>query len=204
LPLTERKAILQDLLPQSDIIKYCDHVEESGKAFFKEVLKANLEGMIAKRAGSRYLKGKRTTDWLKIKNINSDEAIIVGYTDPKGSRGYFGSLILASNKDGKLTYTSNVGTGFTQQSLQDLYAKLKPITRKQSPLDVPIKQTKDMHWVEPILVCNIKFTEITDDGSIRHPVFLGLRVDKAAKDVKPEKKISTPHTALKKNKQPSK
>lgn len=186
LPLIERKALLRELLPESAVIRFCDHVAEEGKVLFRELVKMNLEGMIAKRKDSRYQEGKRTTDWLKIKNIKTQEAIIVGFTDPKGSRSYFGSLLLAVNKRGKLVSIGGVGTGFTDKSLKDIHAKLKKHIRKTSPLDVPIKDTGDITWVNPVLVCNIKFTEITDDGSIRHPVFQGLRVDKTPDEVRPE------------------
>ncbi len=189
LPLIERKKILQSLIPQSDVIKYCDHVDEDGKEFYKQVLKINLEGMIAKKKASTYQIGKRTSDWLKIKNIQTQEAIIVGFTEPKGSRTAFGSLLLAVNKKGKLVSIGNVGTGFTDKSLKELHAKLKNLIRKTSPLSIPIKDVADVTWVDPKLVCNIKFTEITDEGSIRHPVFQGLRVDKSAKEVHLEKPI---------------
>jgi bifunctional non-homologous end joining protein LigD len=182
LPLIERKQIVQNLLPKSDVIKYCDHVEDEGKMLFKEMQKMNLEGMIAKKKKSTYQIGKRTSDWLKIKNVKTQEAIIVGFTDPKGARSSFGSLLLAVKKRGKLSYIGNVGTGFTDKSLKDLHSKLKKIIRKSSPLEVPIKDT-DITWVDPVLVCNIKYTEITDDGSVRHPVFQGLRVDKTPNEV---------------------
>jgi bifunctional non-homologous end joining protein LigD len=187
LTLIERKEILQKLLPESNVIKYCDHVDGEGKMLFKEMVKMGLEGMIAKRKQSKYLVGKRSSDWLKIKNVQSQEAIIVGFTDPKGSRSSFGSLLLAVKNKGKLTSIGNVGTGFTDQSLKDLHSKLKKIIRKTSPLDAPIKETPDITWVDPVLICNIKFTEITDEGSVRHPVFQGLRVDKAPAEVELEK-----------------
>ena len=183
LPLIERKEILKKILPESNVIRYCDHVEDEGKMLFKEMQKMGLEGMIAKRKKSKYLIGKRTTDWLKIKNVQSQEAIIIGFTEPKGSRSSFGSLLLGMWKNDKLVSIGNVGTGFTDQSLKDLHTKLKKLVRKTSPLDVPIKETPDITWVEPVLVCNVKFTEITEDGSVRHPVFQGLRIDKSAKDV---------------------
>jgi bifunctional non-homologous end joining protein LigD len=185
--LIERKDILKGILPESNVIKYCDHVEDEGKTLFREMQKMNLEGMIAKRKKSKYVIGKRTSDWLKIKNIQSQEAVIVGFTDPKGSRKHFGSLLLAVKKKGKLVSIGNVGTGFTDKSLKELHAKLKPIIRKTSPLDVPIKETPDITWVDPVLVCNINFSEMTDDGSVRHPVFQGLRIDKAAGEVVLEK-----------------
>ncbi|MEX1239926.1 MAG: non-homologous end-joining DNA ligase [Cyclobacteriaceae bacterium] len=187
LPLIERKEILRELLPESKVVKYCDHVEDEGKMLFREMQKMNLEGMIAKKKNSKYYIGKRTSDWLKIKNVQSQEVIIVGFTDPKGSRQYFGSLLVAVKDKEKLVYIGNVGTGFNDKSLKDLHIKLKKIIRKTSPLDVPIKETPDITWVEPEVVCNIKFTEITDDGSVRHPVFQGLRVDKAPKDTGLEK-----------------
>lgn len=189
LPLIERKEILKNFLPHSNVIRYCDHVEHEGKTLFKEMQKMNLEGMIAKKKNSKYYIGKRTSDWLKIKNVQSQEAIIVGFTDPKGSRQYFGSLLLAVKNKGKLVSIGNVGTGFDDKSLKDLHNKLKKIIRKTSPLDIPIKEAPDITWVEPALVCNIKFSEITDDGSVRHPVFQGLRIDKSAKDVKLERGI---------------
>lgn len=195
LPLIERKELLKKLLPKSDYIQYCDHVEDEGKQLFAEMQKMKLEGMIAKRKDSSYYKGKRTSGWLKIKNIQGQEAIIVGFTDPKGSRKYFGSLLLAVRKKGKLVSIGNVGTGFTDKSLKELYAKLSPLIRKTSPLDVPIKESRDVTWVDAELVCNINFTEITEDGSVRHPVFQGLRIDKQAKDVvleKPAKKKRAP------------
>lgn len=191
LPLIERKKILQGLLPENEVIKYCDHIDTDGKAFHREIAKMNMEGMIAKKKKSTYQIGKRSTDWLKIKMVKTQEAIIVGFTDPKGSRNAFGSLLLAVRDKGKLVYVGNVGTGFTDQSLKELHLKLKKMIRKSSPLDVPIKQTPDMTWVDPVLVCNIKYTELTEDGSIRHPVFQGLRVDKTSADVHLEKPRTT-------------
>lgn len=187
LPLIERKEILQGLIPKSDVLKYCDHVDEDGKAFYKEATKMNLEGIIAKKKKSTYQIGKRSADWLKIKNVKTQEAIIVGFTDPKGARNSFGSLLLAVRNKGKLISIGNVGTGFTDRSLKELHAKLKKIVRKSSPLDVPIKETPDITWVDPVFVCNIKYTEVTDDGSVRHPVFQGLRVDKTPDEVYLEK-----------------
>jgi bifunctional non-homologous end joining protein LigD len=191
LSVVERKHILQKALPKSDTILYCDHVDSEGKSLFREMKKMNLEGMIAKRKNSRYYIGKRTSDWLKIKNIQTQEAIIIGFTEPKGARSSFGSLLLAVKKRNKLVYIGNVGTGFTDKSLKELHTKFKKIIRKTSPVKEPIKETSDVTWVDPVLVCNIKFTEITDDGSVRHPVFQGLRVDKAPEEVQMEVASST-------------
>ncbi len=183
LPLIERKKRLRKLIPESNVIRYCDHVEGDGKMFFKEMRKLNLEGMIAKKKDSRYQVGKRSPDWLKIKNIHTQEAVIVGFTEPKGSRQYFGSLLLAVHDKGKLVSIGNVGTGFTTRTLAEIYKKLVPLKRKTSPLDVPIKETPDITWVNPVLVCNVKYSEITEEGSVRHPVFQGLRVDKTPEEV---------------------
>jgi len=97
---------------------------------------------------------------------------------PKGTRSHFGSLLLAERKNGKLTSIGAAGTGFTEKSLKDIHAKLKQLIRKTSPLNIPIKETADMTWVEPVMVCTIKFTEITEDGNARHPVFQVLKIDK--------------------------
>lgn len=187
LPLIQRKELLKEILPESKVVRYCDHVEDEGEMFFREMKKMNLEGMIAKRKKSKYFPGKRSPDWLKIKVQQSGEAVIVGFTDPKGSRQHFGSLLLGVKRKGKLVSIGNVGTGFTERSLKDLHAKLRKLIRKTSPLDVPIKEAPDITWVEPELVCNIKYTEITNDGSVRHPVFLGLRVDKSPDEARLEK-----------------
>jgi bifunctional non-homologous end joining protein LigD len=186
MPLLERKELLQSIIPKNDVIQYCDHIVGSGKAFYKEIEKSNMEGMIAKRINSKYYPGKRTTDWLKLKNVRSEEAIIVGFTAPKGSRVGFGSLLLGQYIRRKLTYIGNVGTGFNDQTLKQLHKKFKLLERQTSPLDHSVKPPPATTWIEPELVCNIKFTEKTTEGMVRHPVFLGLRVDKTANEVKPE------------------
>jgi bifunctional non-homologous end joining protein LigD len=178
-PLTERKAILKELLPASDIIKYCDHIEGEGTVLYEHASKIGLEGIIAKKANSPYLIGKRTKDWLKIKNVFTDDFVIVGWTDPQKSRQYFGALIIARLDKGKLIHAGEVGTGFTDRLLKELYEKLKPIERKKSAMSMPIKETKEMHWVEPHFVAQVQYTEMTQDGHVRHPSFLGLRVDKS-------------------------
>jgi bifunctional non-homologous end joining protein LigD len=189
LPLVERKEILKSVLPSSKVIVYCDHVVENGKAFFHEIEKSNMEGMIAKRSNSTYQPGKRNSDWLKIKNVKSDEAVIVGYTQPKGSRVGFGSLLLAQYIRGNLTYIGNVGTGFTDATLKDLLKKIKVLETSTSPLDYPVKPPPSTTWIKPNLVCNVKFTEKTSEGILRHPVFLGLRVDKNPDEISPEKTL---------------
>jgi bifunctional non-homologous end joining protein LigD len=182
LPLTERKEIARKALPASNIIQYSDHVEGAGKECFRQAVKLDLEGIIAKRAQSLYIPGKRSRDWLKIKNHNTQEAIIAGYTSPRGSRSYFGALILGIMKNGKLEYIGHTGTGFTADILKDVYQKLQPLKRSTSPFNKKIPVNSPVTWVEPVLVCNIKFTEMTADNIFRHPVFQGLRVDKSASE----------------------
>jgi len=185
-PLTERKKILKSILPESDLIRYCDHVETQGKSFFKAVQKQGLEGMIAKRADSTYTEGGRSADWLKVKNIVMEEAVIAGYTEPGGSRKYFGALVLGVYKKGKLVYIGHTGTGFNNATLRDVYSKLQSLKSSTSPFDTKVPVNAPVTWVKPKLVCNLKYSEITQEGHRRHPVFMGLRIDKAAKEVHEE------------------
>lgn len=183
LPLEERKQILEKLLPKSNIIRYSDHVEDDGITFFHKVSEMGLEGMIAKKKNSTYVEGKRSSDWLKIKNQNTQEAVIAGFTAPRNSRNYFGALILGLYEKGRLKYIGHTGTGFTEKVLKEVYNILKPLVRKSSPFQERVPVNSPVTWVEPRKVCQVRFTEITDDGILRHPVFMGLRIDKAAKEV---------------------
>ena len=187
-PLLERKQILKQLLPESDVIKYCDHITEKGKAFFAAVKKQGLEGMIAKRADGIYTEGARSNEWLKVKNVIMEEAVIAGYTEPRGGRKYFGALVLGLYKKGKLEYIGHTGTGFDDKTLKAVYAQLQPLKTNKSPFSVKVAVNAPVTWVKPKLVCNLKYSEITEDGHRRHPVFMGLRIDKAAKEVHEEAK----------------
>lgn len=178
LKLIERKEILKSILPANDVIKYCDHVEEEGVAMFEQATKMKLEGIIAKRMDSRYYPGKRSKEWLKIKNVHVDDFKIIGWTDPKASRQYFGALLLAREVDGELVYSGEVGTGFTSDLLKSLYSKIQPLEVDECPLEIPVKKEKGFHWAEPKYSCQVQYVEITDDGHVRHPSFLGLRKDK--------------------------
>lgn len=182
LPLLERKKILKNLLPESNILRYSDHVEETGIAFFNEAVKMDLEGIIAKKADSTYSPGKRSGDWLKIKHHNTQEAVIAGYTAPRGGRQFFGALILALMRNGRPVYIGHTGTGFTQKILKEVYEKLQPLKTDSSPFAHKIPVNSPVTWVKPVLVCNIKYSEITQDRILRHPVFMGLRIDKSAKE----------------------
>ncbi len=183
LPLLERKRIAAQVLPESNVLKYSDHVASDGKAFFENAVKLGLEGIIAKRAESKYAAGRRTYDWLKIKNHNTQEAVIAGYTEPRGSRRYFGALVLGMYEKGKLKYIGHTGTGFTDKVLKDVYNTLQPDVRKTSPFEKKVPINAPVTWVDPVHVCAIKYTEVTEEGILRHPVFMGLRIDKKAKEV---------------------
>lgn len=183
LPNIQRKELLKEALIENDFIKYCDHVEKNGIDFFDAAKENNLEGIIAKRADSIYNSGRRTAEWLKIKHHNTEEVIIAGFTEPRGSRKKFGALILGRYKDDKLIYAGHTGTGFNATSLDDMYQKLKPLIRKTSPFAVTPKTNMPATWVQPKLVANIKYSELTEEHIFRHPVFMGLRIDKAPEEV---------------------
>jgi bifunctional non-homologous end joining protein LigD len=186
LPLKDRKELAKSIIPQTGIIVYCDHVEAQGVEFDRQVKKMGLEGIIAKKADSKYVIGQRSNEWLKIKNVKTCEAVIVGFSKPGGSRQYFGALLIGAYNDKRqLISIGSVGTGFTDMLLKDLHAKLSKHVRKSSAFDVaiPASEAKDVTWVNPTLVCEVQFTEITSDGHVRHPSYLGLRHDKSPNEV---------------------
>ncbi|MEF9477123.1 hypothetical protein OWR28_04685 [Chryseobacterium sp. 1B4] len=143
-----------------------------------------LEGMIAKRADSLYIENHRTTDWLKIKFSNTEEVIICGFTEPRGSRESFGALILGRYINQKLTYCGHTGTGFNKTSLKELYQRLEKLIVQSSPFEKIPKTNMPVTWIKPELVCEIKYSEITLDGIFRHPVFITVREDKEPEDIK--------------------
>jgi bifunctional non-homologous end joining protein LigD len=177
IPLVERKACLALVLPVRGVVRYGDHVLEHGEAFLAAAFEQRLEGIVAKRIASRYA-GGRSCDWLKIKCERRQEFVIGGYTMPQGSRAHFGALHLGLYEDGRLVYVSKVGTGFDDAALARLMEQLRPLARATSPFDAGTPGGRGHHWVEPRLVCEVRFTDWTSDGGIRHPAFLGLRDDK--------------------------
>lgn len=194
LPLIERKEILQSFLPDLPNIKYSDHVVENGEDFFKEAQKSNLEGIIAKDANSPYRIGKRSNEWLKIKTTRRQEAVIAGFTAPRGSRKLFGALVLGIYENGEFKYVGHSGGGFNSKSLQEIYERLEPLIQKISPFREKVPTNMPVTWVKPALVCEIQFSEWTSEGSMRHPIFQGLREDKAPEEVVMEKEINTEET----------
>ena len=196
LPLGERRARLEALLDRrSRDVRFSESFED-GEALLQVAGEQGLEGVLAKRADSRYVPGKRTGDWLKIKTHGRQEFLIAGYTKGQGSRlGRLGALVLAVREpDGSLTYVGNCGTGFTAKEIDRLLGKLRPLERSSPPFAVRPKMPKvrrdDVVWVEPELVCEVEFVEWTHDGRLRAPSYQGLREDKAADDVVREEPLA--------------
>lgn len=191
--LLERKELLFKILSkESPHIKISEHIYERGIAFFKAAKKQDLEGIIAKNINSHYKEGQRTTDWLKIKSTHRQEAIICGYTQPRGSRKNIGALVLGIYKKGKLIYIGHSGSGLNTAMINELKQRLDHLQCETSPFDKVPKTNMPVTWVKPKLVCEIEFTEWTDDGQMRHPIFLGLRDDKKPEVVKKEVIVHPP------------
>ena len=184
-PLEVRKNKLRTILAgEGPPLKLGDHVRGNGVEFFAQVCKLGLEGIIAKRADKPYRAG-RSPEWVKVKCQKRQEMVIVGSTRPKGARTGIGALLLAVREGETYRYAGKVGTGFSQASLADLTKRLAKLEVKE-PLVVGAPRMRDARWVKPELVCQVRFTEWTRDGSLRHPSFEGLREDKKAESVKRE------------------
>ncbi|HEX2208502.1 MAG TPA: non-homologous end-joining DNA ligase, partial [Longimicrobium sp.] len=184
--LVDRKEALRGLLSGNGIVRYSDHIVGVGGEFYRQACGMGLEGIISKRADSRYVH-KRNNDWLKVKCLLRQEFVIGGYTEPRGSRSHFGALLLGVHDEkGKLVYAGKVGTGFDESRLREVYPQLQKLERDDSPFVNHGRRGRKpagVHWIDPKLVCEIAFTEWTEEGILRHPVFQGLREDKDPKDV---------------------
>ena len=203
LPLNERRKILASVIPaNSNLIQRSEIFETTGTELFALADKMGLEGIIAKKADSIYLPGKRSKEWLKIKTEKRQEAIIGGYTKNENSSKQFSALLLGLYENGELVSIGPVGTGFTNQLQTQILQKLKPLITSKCPFREPPDYNKPSRfrpnppnatatWVKPEVVCEISFREMTKDGSIRHPSFKGLREDKNAKDVVREQPVET-------------
>jgi len=197
LPNIERKERLAALLDGvSPPILYGDHVIGRGEEMFEAVCKTGGEGIISKKASATY-QGTRTRNWLKIKCIQRQEFVIVGWSESDKRRG-FRSLLLAAKKGRTLTYAGKVGTGFNAKLIEELMERMEPLAVQKAPVEVPRAERKGAHWIAPKLVAEINFAEFTDEGILRHPSFVGLREDKPAKDVVREvpKHLSTTEKKL--------
>ncbi len=181
LPLLERKQILREVLPTVGPIRFSDHIRERGEAMFEQALALRIEGIVGKRADSRYSAG-RSESWAKIRTVRTDDFVVVGWTEPKGSRGGFGALHLAQWSDEEepmLLWTGPVGTGFSDDQLDELGRRLEPLERPDPPAVGDGLPTGDEHhWVEPQLVVEVRFKEFTEAGMLRHPSFQRVRDDK--------------------------
>jgi bifunctional non-homologous end joining protein LigD len=210
-PLVERKRVLEALLAGAPAaLRYSSHIQGSGAEFFKQACKLGLEGMVSKLASSTY-RGARCRDWVKVKCSQRQELVIGGYTDPEGSRKGFGALLLGVyESDGSLRYSGKVGTGFNDATLKAMYPRLEALEIGKPAFSNPPRgyEAKGAHWIKPELVAEIEFTEWTNDATLRHPSFQGLREDKKARDVvrerpidaSSEKTAEAPHEAATKKK----
>lgn len=201
LPLAQRKKFLQALIePEHEPVRFSADIKGDPKKLLAEIRKRGMEGIIAKRTDSKYEAGLRTGAWMKIKVVNEQEFVIGGYTEPKGSRDHFGAILVGYFEGKKFIFASKVGTGFNQALLSSLHKQFQKIRRDTCPfVNLPEKKTsrfaqgvtaaemKRCQWIEPELVAQIHFTEWTRDSHLRHPVFVGLRDDKKAFEVKKEK-----------------
>lgn len=182
LGLIDRKNLLRPALSFRSPLRFLTHRDTDGEAFYREACQQGLEGLIAKRRGSEYVHA-RSPDWLKFKCVSEQEMVIGGFTDPAGSRVGLGALLLGYYERGKLRYAGKVGTGFDTATLVRLRRRLNARETNRSPFMQVEVRVRGAHWVRPDLVAQVGFTEWTHDGKLRHPRFLGLRTDKAAKDV---------------------
>jgi len=193
LPLTERRRRLKKLLGRSHSVAFTDTFED-GDALLDAAAKQGLEGVMAKRPDSRYEQG-RSRQWLKVKVRPRQELVVAGYTKGQRRRERMGALVLAVHEQGGLRWAGNVGTGFTEDEIDELLVRLKPLERPDSPLvtapRMPRVRKSDVRWVEPELVVEVEFVEWTHEGHLRFPTFLGLREDKMPEDVRREEPFPT-------------
>jgi bifunctional non-homologous end joining protein LigD len=181
-PLRERKARLRQAIRFGDPLRLVAHRNAAGEDAYRDACRRGWEGVIAKRADAPYRPG-RSSDWLKFKCVAEQEFVIGGYTDPAGSRTGFGALLVGHYDGGRLRYAGKVGTGYSRELLHDLAARLARLERADAPFTGDGLPRRSAHWVEPRLVAQIGYTELTREGRLRHPRFVGLRPDKRAEDV---------------------
>ena len=182
LPLEERRRVLEALVNWKDTLRTTEQVTGDGAALLEEACRDGWEGLIAKRLGTTYV-STRSRDWLKLKCTRAQELVIGGFTAPKGARTDLGALLVGYFDGDELRYAGKVGTGFSHTTLKELAGQLAPLTRDESPFAPEKGIPRDATWVDPELVAQIAFMEWTSDGRLRHPSFLGMRIDKPAREV---------------------
>jgi bifunctional non-homologous end joining protein LigD len=181
LPLKQRKQQLKQVLHGLPNVFLGEHIEENGIAFFAAAQEQGLEGIIAKESASKYLQGFRSQRWLKIKTHKRQEAVIGGFTEPRGSRKDLGALVLGVYQGKDLVYIGHTGGGLADEVRAELRARLQPLVQRACPFHTRPRTNAPVHWVEPRLVCEVSFQEWTQDGIMRMPIFVGLREDKSAR-----------------------
>ncbi|KPH01667.1 ATP-dependent DNA ligase [Pseudomonas sp. RIT-PI-q] len=202
-PVEERRVALATLLKLNEdpLLRFSDAFGEDPEALLNSACQMQMEGLIGKRLGSPYV-SRRSSDWIKLKCKHRQEFVVVGYTDPKGSRNAFGALLLGlhDRDSGKLRYAGKVGTGFNEVTLKRIYEQLKPLKAKKPSVVNPPSgfDAKGVHWLKPSLLAEVAFAEMTKDGSVRHAVFHGLRDDKPAEDITEERPKAVKTSAAKK------
>jgi len=182
LPVRARKGLLRGALDFHGHVRFLPHRNRNGERLFVDACRKGLEGLIAKRAESRY-SGKRSKDWLKLKCSHEQELVIGGFTSPQGKRTDFGALLVGYYEDGKLSYAGKVGTGFDQRTLTVLGEQMRALEQPDPPFADVHPIPKGTRWIKPVLVGQFAFSEWTRDGRLRHPRYLGLRDDKPAREV---------------------
>ena len=194
-PLSKRRELLKQIVPDDGVIRFSDHIDEIGVDFFNLTRQNNLEGIVAKKKDSVYIPGSRAKTWLKVKAEQRHEAVICGYTRKSDTDRLFSSLILGVYEHGNLKFIGQTGTGFSQSQQVDLLKKMKPLHTKKNPFSEEPKITDPAFWLKPFLVCEVKYTELTTERIMRHASFQGLREDKAAFELNhepPEMPAETP------------
>ncbi|PZX00468.1 ATP-dependent DNA ligase LigD phosphoesterase module /ATP-dependent DNA ligase LigD polymerase module [Pseudomonas sp. 478] len=202
-PVEERRVALSTVLNSNKdpLLRFSDAFSEEPEALLNSACQMQMEGLIGKRLGTPYV-SRRSSDWIKLKCKHRQEFVVVGFTDPKGSRNAFGALLLGlhDRDSGELRYAGKVGTGFNETTLKRIYEQLKPLqTKKSSVVNPPSGfDAKGVHWLKPTLLAEVAFAEMTKEGSVRHAVFHGLRDDKPAEDITEERPKAVKTSAAKK------